>query len=299
MRHYKEIELWKNVTEEEWNDWKWQVRNRVSDVDTLKKIINLTEEEEKDIGSVLEKFRVGITPYYASLMDPDDPHCPVRMQAVPTLMETHRGDADLEDPLDEDVDSPVPGLTHRYPDRVLFLITDQCSMYCRHCTRRRFAGQHDMGVPRDRLDAAIEYIRNTPQVRDVLLSGGDCLLVSDDVLEYIISKLREIPHVEIVRLGSRTPVVLPQRITEDLVNMLKKYHPIWLNTHFNHPNEITPESKEACERLANAGIPLGNQSVLLRGINDCPHIMKDLVQGLVKIRVRPYYIYQCDLSMGI
>jgi len=299
LRHYKEIELWKNVTEEEWNDWKWQVRNRVSDVDTLKKIINLTEEEEKDIGSVLEKFRVGITPYYASLMDPDDPHCPVRMQAVPTLMETHRGDADLEDPLDEDVDSPVPGLTHRYPDRVLFLITDQCSMYCRHCTRRRFAGQHDMGVPRDRLDAAIEYIRSTPQVRDVLLSGGDCLLVSDDVLEYIISKLREIPHVEIVRLGSRTPVVLPQRITEDLVNMLKKYHPIWLNTHFNHPNEITPESKEACERLANAGIPLGNQSVLLRGINDCPHIMKDLVQGLVKIRVRPYYIYQCDLSMGI
>lgn len=299
MRHYNEIELWKNVTEEEWNDWKWQVRNRVTDVDTLRKVINLTEEEEKNIGTVMEKFRVGITPYYASLMDPDDHNCPVRMQAVPTLMETHISESDLEDPLHEDEDSPVPGLTHRYPDRVLFLITDQCSMYCRHCTRRRFAGQNDMGVPRDRIDACIEYIRNTPQVRDVLLSGGDCLLVGDDVLEYIISKLREIPHVEIVRLGSRTPVVLPQRITDDLCNMLKKYHPIWLNTHFNHPKEITKESREACEKLANAGIPLGNQSVLLRGINDCPHIMKDLVQGLVKIRVRPYYIYQCDLSMGI
>ena len=214
-------------------------------------------------------------------MDPDDPHCPVRMQAVPTLMETHISSSDLEDPLDEDEDSPVPGLTHRYPDRVLFLITDQCSMYCRHCTRRRFAGQNDMGVPRDRIDACIEYIRNTPQVRDVLLSGGDALLVSDDVLEYIIKKLREIPHVEIVRIGSRTPVVCPQRITDDLVNMLKKYHPIWLNTHFNHPKEITAESAAACAKLADAGIPLGNQSVLLRGINDCPHIMKDLVHGPV------------------
>jgi lysine 2,3-aminomutase len=299
MRHYNEIELWKDVTAEEWNDWKWQVRNRVTDVDTLRKIINLTDEEEKNIATVMEKFRVGITPYYASLMDPDDHNCPVRMQAVPTLMETHISESDLEDPLHEDEDSPVPGLTHRYPDRVLFLITDQCSMYCRHCTRRRFAGQNDMGVPRDRIDACIEYIRNTPQVRDVLLSGGDALLVGDDVLEYIIKKLREIPHVEIVRIGSRTPVVLPQRITDDLVNMLKKYHPIWLNTHFNHPKEITPESAAACAKLADAGIPLGNQSVLLRGINDCPHIMKDLVHGLVMMRVRPYYIYQCDLSMGI
>lgn len=299
MRHYSEIKIWENVSEEDWNDWKWQVRNRVTDVDVLREIINLTEQEEKDIGEVLEKFRVGITPYYASLMDPEDPNCPIRMQAVPTILEAHMGESDLEDPLDEDADSPVPGLTHRYPDRVLFLVTDQCSMYCRHCTRRRFAGQHDMGVPRDRLDAAIEYIRNTPQVRDVLLSGGDCLLVSDDVLEYIIKELRTIPHVEIIRLGSRTPVVLPQRITDDLCNMLKKYHPIWLNTHFNHPKELTEEAKAACEKLANAGIPLGNQSVLLRGINDCTHIMKDLVHGLVKMRVRPYYIYQCDLSTGI
>ena len=299
MRKYNEIELWKDVTEDQWNDWRWQVRNRITDVDTLSKIINLTEDERKDIGAVMERFRVGITPYYASLMDPDDPNCPVRKQAVPTIAETHISSADLEDPLDEDEDSPVPGITHRYPDRVLFLITDQCSMYCRHCTRRRFAGQHDMGVPRDRLDEGIEYIRRTPQVRDVLLSGGDALLVSDDVLEYIIKKLREIPHVEIIRIGSRTPVVCPQRITENLVNMLKKYHPIWLNTHFNHPKEITPESIKACEMLADVGIPLGNQSVLLRGVNDCPHIMKDLVHGLVKMRVRPYYIYQCDLSMGI
>ena len=190
MRNYKEIELWKDVTDEQWNDWKWQVRNRIVDVDSLRKVINLTAEEEQQIGEVLKKFRVGITPYYASLMDPNDPNCPVRMQAVPTIMETHESVSDLEDPLDEDVDSPVPGLTHRYPDRVLFLITDQCSMYCRHCTRRRFAGQHDMGVPRDRIDKCIEYIRNTPQVRDVLLSGGDCLLVEYDVLEYIIKKLR-------------------------------------------------------------------------------------------------------------
>lgn len=299
MRSYKDIELWKDITEEQWNDWHWQVQNRITDVDTLRKIINLTDQEAKDIGVVLEKFRMGITPYYASLMDPNDPNCPVRKQAVPTIMETHAGFGDMEDPLHEDADSPVPGLTHRYPDRVLFLITDQCSMYCRHCTRRRFAGQNDSGVPMDRIDACIEYIRNTPQVRDVLLSGGDCLLVEDDKLEYIFKKLREIPHVEIVRLGSRTPVVMPMRITDDLVNMFKKYHPVWLNTHFNHPKEITPEAEEACRKLADAGIPLGNQSVLLRGVNDCPNTMLELVRNLVKIRVRPYYIYQCDLSMGI
>ncbi len=179
------------------------------------------------------------------------------------------------------------------------LITDKCSMYCRHCTRRRFAGQHDAASPRENIDKAIDYIARTPQVRDVLLSGGDCLLVSDETLEYIFKRLREIPHVEIIRLGSRTPVVCPQRITPELVQMISKYHPVWLNTHFNHPNEVTEESKEACARLANAGVPLGNQSVLLRGVNDCPNIMMRLVHELVKIRVRPYYIYQCDLSLGI
>jgi lysine 2,3-aminomutase len=299
MRSYKEIELWKDITDEQWSSWEWQVKNRITRVEDLKKVINLTAEEESGIQKALETLRMGITPYYASLMDPDDRLCPVRMQAVPTIHELHRSLSDMDDPLHEDVDSPIPGLTHRYPDRVLLLITDMCAMYCRHCTRRRFAGQHDTGLPVDRIDAAIEYIRNTPQVRDVLLSGGDCLLVSDSRLEYIISKLREIPHVEIVRLGSRTPVVMPQRITDDLVEMLKKYHPIWLNTHFNHPKEMTPEAKKALAKLADAGIPLGNQSVLLRGINDCIHVMKDLVHQLVKERVRPYYLYQCDLSMGI
>ncbi|NLK64206.1 MAG: lysine 2,3-aminomutase [Tissierellia bacterium] len=299
MAYYNEIELWKDVKPEEWNDWRWQVENRIDSVEKLKKIINVTEQEEEDINKVLQKFRMGITPYYAAHMDKDDPRDPIRMQAVPTFTETHVSAADMVDPLHEDEDSPAPGLTHRYPDRVLFLITDQCSMYCRHCTRRRFAGQSDDEVEMENIDKCIEYIRNTPEVRDVLLSGGDCLLVSDQKLEYIIRKLREIPHVEIVRLGSRTPVVLPQRITDDLVNMLKKYHPIWLNTHFNHPKEFTPESMEACRKLADAGIPLGNQSVLLRGVNDCPHIMRDLVHKLVMNRVRPYYIYQCDLSLGI
>lgn len=299
MAYYNDIPCWKDVTEEQWNDWHWQVRNRIDTVDKLKQIINLTEQEEESISEVLKKFRMGITPYYAAHMDKNDHRCPIRMQAVPTIAETHISSADMTDPLHEDTDSPVPGLTHRYPDRVLFLITDQCSMYCRHCTRRRFAGQQDHSVPMENIDKCIEYVRNHPEVRDVLLSGGDCLLVADDILEYIIKNLRAIPHVEIIRLGSRTPVVCPQRITDDLVNMLKKYHPIWLNTHFNHPKEFTPESKEAVRKLADAGIPLGNQSVLLRGVNDCPHIMMDLVHELVKIRIRPYYIYQCDLSLGI
>jgi lysine 2,3-aminomutase len=299
MRHYTEIEMWKNATQAEWDSWEWQVRNRITTIDALKAVINLTEKEEEGIKKSLEILRMGITPYYALLMDKDDPKCPVRMQAVPTIQETYFSAADMDDPLHEDADSPVPGITHRYPDRVLFLITDMCSMYCRHCTRRRFAGHNDGGVPRDRIDAAIEYIRNTPVVRDVLLSGGDALLVSDDLLEYIISRLREIPHVEIIRIGSRTPVVCPQRITPELVNMLKKYHPIWLNTHFNHSKEVTPETKKACALMADAGIPLGNQSVLLKGINDSVHIMRTLVHDLVMMRVRPYYIYQCDLSTGI
>lgn len=288
-----------NVSDADWNDWHWQVKNRIETLDDLKKFITLSKEEEEGVQKTLETLRMAITPYYFSLMDINDPHCPIRKQAIPSIKEIHKSEADLLDPLHEDEDSPVPGLTHRYPDRVLLLITDMCSMYCRHCTRRRFAGANDHAMPMERIDKAIEYIAKTPQVRDVLLSGGDALLVDDDVLETIIKKLRAIPHVEIVRIGSRTPVVLPQRITPELCAMLKKYHPIWLNTHFNHPKEVTPESKAACERLADAGIPLGNQSVLLAGVNDCVHIMKRLVHELVKMRVRPYYIYQCDLSMGL
>ena len=299
MKTNRRKEFFPEVTDEEWNDWRWQVRNRIETLDQLKKYIKLTPEEEEGIRESLKTLRMAITPYYLSLIDPDNPDCPIRKQAIPSIQELFKSEADLDDPLHEDSDSPVPGLTHRYPDRVLFLITDMCSMYCRHCTRRRFAGQKDAASPVERIDKCIDYIAKTPQVRDVLLSGGDALLVNDERLEYIIKRLREIPHVEIIRIGSRTPVVLPQRITPELVQMLSKYHPIWLNTHFNHPDEITPESTEACARLANAGIPLGNQSVLLRGINDCSHVMKKLVRDLVKIRVRPYYIYQCDLSTGI
>ncbi|MDD4655808.1 MAG: lysine 2,3-aminomutase [Bacteroidales bacterium] len=291
--------LFPNVTDEQWNDWKWQVRNRIETLDQLKELIPLTNEEQQGVQESLKTIRMAITPYYLSLIDPEDPNCPIRKQAIPTHAETEISAADLLDPLSEDEDSPVPGLTHRYPDRVLLLITDMCSMYCRHCTRRRFAGQKDGESSKDNVQKAIDYIARTPQVRDVLLSGGDALMVSDAKLESIIQRLRAIPHVEIIRIGSRVPVVCPQRITDDLVKMLAKYHPVWLNTHFNHPVEITPESTEACAKMANAGIPLGNQSVLLRGINDCVNIMKRLVHKLVKIRVRPYYIYQCDLSRGL
>jgi lysine 2,3-aminomutase len=299
MKVNRRFELFKDVPDEQWNDWKWQVKNRIETVEDLKKYIPLTQEEEEGVVKCLQSLRMAITPYYLSLIDINDPHDPVRKQAIPTALELHKSSCEAVDPLHEDGDSPVPGLTHRYPDRALLLVTDQCSMYCRHCTRRRFAGHHDSSLPTRQIDNAIDYIAKTPVIRDVLISGGDPLLLSDDNLEYIIKRLREIPHVEIVRIGSRTPVVMPQRITENLVNMLKKYHPIWLNTHFNHSNEITEDSKRACELLANAGIPLGNQSVLLRGVNDCVHVMKKLVNELVKIRVRPYYIYQCDLSMGL
>ena len=299
MAESRRKQLFPEVTDEQWNDWKWQVKNRIETLEELKKYVSLTAEEEEGVKKTLTTLRMAITPYYLSLINPDDPHDPVRRQCIPTGFETHQAAADLLDPLHEDEDSPTPGLTHRYPDRVLFLITDMCSMYCRHCTRRRFAGQTDNECGMDRIEKALEYIEKTECVRDVLLSGGDALMVSDKRLEYIISRLRAIPHVEIIRLGTRTPVVCPQRITPELCAMLKKYHPVWLNTHFNHPNEVTAESRRACEMLADAGVPLGNQSVLLRGVNDCVHVMKHLVHELVKMRVRPYYIYQCDLSMGL
>jgi lysine 2,3-aminomutase len=291
--------LFKDVPSSDWNEWKWHLRNTVKTAEELKKYIAISREEEEGINKCLDKLRMAITPYYLSLVDLNNEYDPLRLQCVPGINEVNRAKEELEDPLHEDVNSPSKGLTHRYPDRALLLVTDQCAMYCRHCTRRRFAGQHDTALPMEQVEKAIDYIAKTPVIRDVLLSGGDCLLLTDDKLEYIIKKLREIPHVDIIRLGSRTPVVLPQRITDDLCNMLKKYHPIWLNTHFNHPNEVTGESVEACAKLADAGIPLGNQSVLLAGVNDCIHVMKELVHKLVKMRVRPYYIYQCDLSLGL
>lgn len=298
-RDYRQIPIWKNISENEWNDWKWQISNRITTLEELEQIINLTEAEREGIIRCLKNLRMAITPYYTTLIDPGDPNCPVRKQSVPTIFETMFSECDFNDPLHESKDSPVPGLTHRYPDRVLLLITDQCSMYCRHCTRRRFAGQVDKSLPIDNINSAIEYIKQNKEIRDVLLSGGDALCVSDDKLEYILKNIRKIGHVEVIRIGTRVPVVMPQRVTNELCNILKKYQPIWINTHFNHPKEITKEAKKACRMLADSGIPLGNQSVLLKNVNDCPYIIKSLVQELVKIRVRPYYLYQCDLSQGI
>jgi lysine 2,3-aminomutase len=244
------------------------------------------------------KFRVSVTPYYASLMDPDDPSCPVRMQAVPTPAELVVRQEDLKDAVAEDFDSPTPRITHRYPDRVLFVVTEMCSMYCRHCTRRRLVGGTEDIVAQSEIDRAITYIERAPEVRDVLISGGDPLVLTDEQLEEILARVTAIDHVEIVRLGTRMPVVCPQRITPELVAMLRKYHPLYVNTHFNHPKEFTPESRQACEMLADAGIPLGNQTVLLRGVNDCANVMKKVCHKLLEYRVKPYYYYQCDLAEG-
>ena len=299
MRDYRSVPLFQSVTVEEWQDWRWQVKNRLKTVEDLRQVVSLTKEEELGISNCLETLRMAITPYYAMLMDSNDSSCPIRMQAIPTSTELAAGNCELSDPLFEDVDSPVPGLTHRYPDRVLLLITDQCSMYCRHCTRRRMAGGTDKALPRDDVEQALDYIRNTPVVRDVLISGGDALLISDEYLDEILSKLRAIPHVEIIRIGTRTPVVLPQRVTPELCAVLKKHHPLFVNTHVNHPAELTEDVEKAVSMLADAGIPLGNQSVLLRGVNDCPYLYKVLVQRLLMMRIRPYYLYQCDLSPGL
>jgi len=297
--NYREIELFSDVPESHWNDWKWQLRNTIKDIGTLKKVIRIDEKEEQDLERVLKTFKMSITPYYASLMDREYKRGSIRLQGVPSIQELSRDPDDQEDPLDEDVDSPVPGITHRYPDRVLFLVTGICSMYCRHCTRRRWVGTRDLHLSGEDMERALGYIREHGEIRDVLVSGGDPFIMEDASLEAILKRLREIDHVEIIRIGSRTPVVLPQRITEGLVSMLRRYHPLYVNTHFNHPSEVTAESRDACARLADAGIPLGNQTVLLRDVNDCPLIMKRLMHELLMIRVKPYYIYQCDLSRGI
>lgn len=282
-----------------WDDWKWQFSHRITTADALSKYLPLTADEKNDIDEVLRTFRMAITPYYASLIDQNNPSDPIRMQCVPSIKELAPCGDDMADPLNEEGDSPVPHVVHRYPDRVLLLVTFRCSMYCRHCTRRRIVGEEDRVITEKELTRALDYIRSHDEIRDVLISGGDPLVMSDEKLEHIVASLRAIPHVDIIRIGTRTPVVMPMRITPELVDMLKKYQPIWINTHFNHPNEITPRSAQACARIVDAGIPLGNQSVLLRGINDDSETMKKLLLGLVHIRVRPYYLYQCDLSRGI
>ncbi len=291
--------IWSDISETNWNDWKWQMANRITGLEQLQQVLEMSGEEERALNQGLKTLRMAITPYYASLMHKTDPGCPIRRQAVPSILETKIKPGESRDPLHEEMDSPVRGLTHRYPDRVLLLVTDQCAMYCRHCTRRRFAGQTDKSLPLSKINLAIECIRQHKEIRDVVISGGDPLCLSNARLEYVLSRLRAIPHVEIIRIGTRTPVVMPQRVDEKLCMLLKKYHPLWVNTHFNHPHEVTHEAACACERLADAGIPIGNQTVLLKDVNDCPYIMKKLMQKLLQIRIRPYYLYQCDLAAGI
>jgi lysine 2,3-aminomutase len=285
-----------------WNDWRWHVKHAVRDIDTLQKVLNVRFPPEKTdaLKKTIEKFPLSATPYYLSLINREDYESdPVFKQSVPLPDELITLPCEMNDPLGEDADSPAPGITHRYPDRVLFHVSNVCAMYCRHCTRKRKVGDRDFIPDRAALEAGLAYIRNTPVVRDVLLSGGDPLLLPDDRIDWLLTELRAIPHVEIIRIGTRTPVVLPYRITPELVAMLKRHHPLWLNTHFNHPREITATARAALARLADAGIPLGNQSVLLAGVNDCPRIMRVLCQRLLQNRVRPYYLYQCDLSEGL
>jgi lysine 2,3-aminomutase len=288
---------WNDVPDEQWMDWRWQMSHRLNSLDELAEVINLTDMEKKALGAQ-GLFRVDITPYFASLIDPDDPHCPVRKQVIPTAREMVSFESMMEDSLSEDKHSPVPGLVHRYPDRVLMLVTTQCASYCRYCTRSRIVGDPTQTFSRAEFDAQIDYIEKTPQIRDVLLSGGDPMVLAPKLLDMILSRLRAIPHVEIIRLGSRVPVFLPMRVTEEFCEMVSKYHPLWINIHVNHPKEITPELAAAADRLTRAGVPLGNQSVLLAGVNDSVHIQRKLVHDLVRIRVRPYYLYQCDLVEG-
>ena len=294
---YTRAPYWQDVPDEKWMDWRWQMSNRLNSVEELGRVINLTDSEKEAL-STKGLFRVDITPYFASLIDPDDPNCPVRKQVIPTAGEMVPFGSMMEDSLAEDKHSPVPGLVHRYPDRVLMLVTTQCASYCRYCTRSRIVGDPTQTFSRAEFDAQIDYIERTPQIRDVLLSGGDPMVLAPKLLDMILGRLRAISHLEIIRIGSRVPVFLPMRITQEFCDTLSRYHPMWLNIHVNHPKEITPELAAAADRLTRAGVPLGNQSVLLAGVNDSVHIQRKLVHDLVKIRVRPYYLYQCDLVAG-
>ena len=290
--------LYPHVTDAQWNDWKWQQKNRVTTLEELAKLFGIDDLTSERLGEVFELYRTAITPYYLCLIDFDDPHDPLRVQSVPAVEELMNPGELTWDPLNEEGDSPVTGIVHRYPDRCLFLVTSYCPLYCRYCTRKRKWVDEDGTTGQRKIEKMIDYVADHPEIRDVIVSGGDPLSLSLNYLEKILAGLRAIPHVEIIRFGSRVPVFLPQRIDNELTSLLEKYHPIWINTHFNHPNEITPESAAACDRLLRAGIPVNNQAVLLRGVNDCPYTMRDLVQGLMKIRVRPYYLYLCDQVMG-
>lgn len=290
--------LWKDVSKKDWKDWRWQLRNRITKLEQLEKLISLHPDELAGVKVSRGKLAISVTPYWIELMDKEDPRCPIRRQVVPHIGESYTAKHELVDPCGEDSDSPTPGLVHRYPDRVLLIITDKCASYCRFCTRKRIVSEEEDISIEKRVEAAIAYIKKNKQIRDVLISGGDPLILSDDKLEYILSALRKVPQIEIVRIGTRIPITMPQRITKELVTMLAKYHPLWMNIHINHPVELTTEVEKACSRLVNKGIPLGSQTVLLRGINDSPEVMKRLVQELLTLRIRPYYLYQCDPVLG-
>jgi lysine 2,3-aminomutase len=288
-----------HVHSSEWNDWHWQLANRITDVGTLDGMLRLSEEEKTALTNTGRRFPMSITPYYTSILDRENPFHPIRRTVVPVMREHLLSPHEKDDPLEEEHDSPVPGLVHRYPDRALFLVTEFCSTYCRYCTRSRIVGHGISSLPNSaRWEEALAYIESTPSIRDVLLSGGDPLTLPDASLEWLLSRLRRIPHVEFLRIGTKAPVVLPQRITPALVRTLKRFHPLWMSIHFTHPDELTPETIQACERLADGGIPLGSQTVLLSGINDDVSTMKKLVHGLLRARVKPYYLYQCDPISG-
>jgi lysine 2,3-aminomutase len=291
--------FWSNVPDSDWNNWRWQLQHRITSAEQLQRLMpTLTPEEFAGATLANTKLALAITPYFFNLIDPTDENCPIRWQVIPRIEETNTAPWEMTDPCGEDSHSPVPGLVHRYPDRVLFLVTDRCAAYCRYCTRSRLVSNATGYDFHPQFDKQIEYIRSHPEIRDVLLSGGDPLLFSDERLEHILSQLRSIPHVEFLRIGTRIPIFLPQRITPELCAMLKKYHPLFISIHSNHPRELTTEVREALGRLADAGIPLGNQSVLLRNVNDDVTVMKAQVQKLLMCRVKPYYLYQCDLISG-
>ncbi len=284
-------------TAAQWDDWRWQMRERISTVEELGRYLRLSEAERAQIRAAGAQYRWSITPYYASLMDRADPACPLRLQQVPSVQELH-DDLGLPDPLAELDNSPVDAVVHVYPDRVAFKITNVCPTYCRYCFREYFVGNHDEHHTRAKLQQGIDYIARTPAIRDVLVTGGDPFLFSDERLDDLLGRLRAIDHVEIIRFGTRTPCTLPQRITPELCRILARHHPLWLNTHFNHPRELTPEAARACDLLLAAGIPLGNQTVLLKGVNDDVGVMRALIHGLLRMRVRPYYVFQCQLLAG-
>jgi len=285
------------IPDAQWRDWTWQMQHRIGSAAELARYVEPTPDEVQAIEALSRSFRFVITPYYASLMHPTDPACPIRRQVVPSLQELD-DPAGLADPLDEVAHSPVKNVVRVYPDRIAFCVNNECALYCRFCLRKRMVGDEEWSMKKRELGDALAWIRRTPEIRDVLLTGGDPLVFSDDRLEWLLAELRQIPHVEIIRLGTRLPVTLPFRVTEGLVRMLERYHPIWVNTHFNHPRELTPEAAEACDKLLHAGIPVGNQSVLLRGVNDDLATMQALCEGLVRLRVRPYYCYQAQLLEG-